>query len=189
MKRGQAEALFPLIEEVLAAAGWRWNMLDAIGVGVGPGNFTGIRISVAAARGLRLSLGIPLFGFSAFAVAANDETGSDRLLLSLPAPRDMAYVQMFDGQIARGDPRHIDPAAPPSDLRVDRVVGFRGTEIAAALGTPGVDEVFPPKPEVLAELTEEAYLTALTDPPRPAPLYVRPPDAAPSRITPPVVLP
>jgi tRNA threonylcarbamoyl adenosine modification protein YeaZ len=189
MQRGQAEALFPLIEEVLEAAGWRWDMLDAIGVGVGPGNFTGIRISVAAARGLRLSLRIPVFGFSTFTVAATDETGPDRLLLSLPAPRDMAYVQVFDGLVAREDPCLIDPSAPPRDLGADRVVGFRGAEIGAALGIPGADEVFPPKPAVLAELTEEAYLTADADPPRPAPLYIRPPDAAPSRVVPPVILP
>ncbi len=50
MKRGQAERLFPMLEEVLREGGVVWGELDAIGVGVGPGNFTGIRIAVSAAR-------------------------------------------------------------------------------------------------------------------------------------------
>ena len=46
-------------------AGVAWRDLSAIGVGTGPGNFTGIRISVAAARGLALSLGVPAVGLDA----------------------------------------------------------------------------------------------------------------------------
>jgi len=51
MGRGQAERLMPLLEEVLESGGVTWRKLARIGVGTGPGNFTGIRISVAAARG------------------------------------------------------------------------------------------------------------------------------------------
>ena len=64
MARGQAERLFPLLEEMLTSAGVDWRDLSVIGCGTGPGNFTGIRISVAAARGLALSLGIPAVGVS-----------------------------------------------------------------------------------------------------------------------------
>ncbi|PJE34371.1 tRNA (adenosine(37)-N6)-threonylcarbamoyltransferase complex dimerization subunit type 1 TsaB, partial [Pseudooceanicola lipolyticus] len=54
MSRGQAERLLPLLEDMLDRAGLGWRDLDAIGVGTGPGNFTGIRIAVSAARGLAL---------------------------------------------------------------------------------------------------------------------------------------
>ena len=54
MPRGQAERLMGLLHEVLSGSGHDWRDLDAIGVGIGPGNFTGIRISVSAARGLAL---------------------------------------------------------------------------------------------------------------------------------------
>ncbi len=64
MARGQAERLIPLLQQVLNDHGAVWNDLDAIGVGVGPGNFTGIRISVSAARGLALGLGKPAIGVS-----------------------------------------------------------------------------------------------------------------------------
>lgn len=56
MNKGQAERLFPLCEEILNLAGINWQNLDAIGVCVGPGNFTGVRVGVSAARGLSLSL-------------------------------------------------------------------------------------------------------------------------------------
>ena len=61
MAKGQAERLLPLLEGVLAEAGVSWHALDAIAVGTGPGNFTGIRLSVAAARGLaeRAAAGCP----------------------------------------------------------------------------------------------------------------------------------
>ena len=66
MGRGQAERLMPLLEEMLADAGAAWRDLARIGVGVGPGNFTGIRISVSAARGLALALGVPAIGVTTF---------------------------------------------------------------------------------------------------------------------------
>ena len=64
MRKGQAERLMPMIEETLADAKISLSDLTAIGVGIGPGNFTGIRISVSAARGLALALGIPAIGVS-----------------------------------------------------------------------------------------------------------------------------
>ncbi len=66
MSRGQGERLMVMLEEILAESSITWGDLDAIAVGVGPGNFTGIRISVSAARGLALGLGIPAMGVSLF---------------------------------------------------------------------------------------------------------------------------
>ena len=80
MTKGQAERLMPLIEEMLAGAGTGWRDLSLIGVGTGPGNFTGIRISVAAARGLALSLGIPAIGIGA----------AEALAYGLPRPSRQA---------------------------------------------------------------------------------------------------
>ena len=71
MERGQAEALLPMIEDVLAAARLRFADLDLIAVTVGPGSFTGLRIGIAAARGLALASGLPAIGIGSFdAVAA-----------------------------------------------------------------------------------------------------------------------
>ena len=70
MDRGQAERLLPMLEEMLAEAGVGWRDLDGIGVVTGPGNFTGVRLAVAAARGLALALGIPAVGVTVFEALA-----------------------------------------------------------------------------------------------------------------------
>ncbi len=82
MLKGQAERLVPMLEEVLAEGGLGWSGLAKIAVGVGPGNFTGVRISVATARGLALALGIPAVGVTrleALAYAAPCPAGSSRM--------------------------------------------------------------------------------------------------------------
>ena len=66
MKRGQAERLFGLIFDAMAHARLEFDDLDAIGVGIGPGSFTGTRVSVAAARGISMSAKLPAIGVSRF---------------------------------------------------------------------------------------------------------------------------
>ncbi len=159
MKRGQAENLMPILEGLLAEAGLTWRDLTALGVGTGPGNFTGIRISVAAARGLALALRIPAIGVSSFEMARNAE---DETVL-LPAPREMAYAQDFTAGASSGPPRLVPRATV-------------------------LPETFPNLPSRLA--TRAAALLASTPEPfpRPAPLYVRAPDAAPARDAPPEIV-
>ncbi|MFY0596837.1 MAG: tRNA (adenosine(37)-N6)-threonylcarbamoyltransferase complex dimerization subunit type 1 TsaB [Cognatishimia sp.] len=159
MTRGQAEELMPLIEELLAEHAVGWKDLDALGVGVGPGNFTGIRISVSAARGLALSLNIPCLGVSTFeASLLNAAPGT---VAAVPAPRDQQYV--------------LEPGAEP------RLV---------SLPYEGESEVVnPPVAKVLAENIARCALARMgTDIARPAPLYIRAADAAPSRDLPPKIL-
>ncbi|WP_050604091.1 tRNA (adenosine(37)-N6)-threonylcarbamoyltransferase complex dimerization subunit type 1 TsaB [Ruegeria sp. 6PALISEP08] len=160
MSRGQAERLVPLLEDVLAQADCVWADLDAIGVGIGPGNFTGIRISVSAARGLSLGLGVPAVGVSGFD-ALTELINADQLPC-IPAPRDQVYVQ-----VPGFDPRLMQ--------RVE----------AESLG-PLFSCTDPEKQaRAIARLTAERWHDVSASP---APLYVRPADAAPSRDVPPVLL-
>ena len=80
----------PLIEDMLTAQGLGWSDIVRIGVGVGPGNFSGIRISVSAARGLALSLGIPAIGVTTFEATAL--TAPSGHIPAVPAPQNQVYI-------------------------------------------------------------------------------------------------
>ncbi|MDA0962068.1 MAG: tRNA (adenosine(37)-N6)-threonylcarbamoyltransferase complex dimerization subunit type 1 TsaB [Proteobacteria bacterium] len=159
MGRGQAEHLMPMLEEMLAGAGLGWRDLDGIGVGVGPGNFTGIRISVAAARGLALGLTRPASGVSLFETT---QALSGQARVAVPAPRGQVYL--------------CDAGAAPV------LAGAEDVEAALSSDHPPADHVACIARIAAARLASGQGITP------PAPLYVRPADAAPSRDAPPVML-
>ena len=114
MARGQAERLVPMLQEVLKDGGCDWPQLTRLGVGIGPGNFTGIRISVALARGLSLGLGIPAIGVSGFDVIRQmvPKAAHPAIL----APREQVYLdqpQPFQTNLATAPaPLTFAPDAP-----------------------------------------------------------------------------
>ncbi|NDI14531.1 MAG: tRNA (adenosine(37)-N6)-threonylcarbamoyltransferase complex dimerization subunit type 1 TsaB, partial [Rhodobacteraceae bacterium] len=89
MSRGQAEAIMDIIVDVLNTSGVTLQDVSRIGVGTGPGNFTGIRISVSAARGFALSLGIPAIGVNGFDATLYRQQND--AVACLPAIRDQIY--------------------------------------------------------------------------------------------------
>ena len=164
MQKGQAERLFGLLEDVLAKGGVTWADLTAIGVGIGPGNFTGIRISVSSARGLALSLGIPAVGVSSFEAQAID---APRPVISLiDARRDQVFVQELSDGAASAP--HVQSR---SEITAPNTIGPHETVDVTAIA------------RIAARRCSETTL------PRPAPLYVRAPDAAPPRDPAPTILP
>ena len=183
MPRGQAEALLPLLEDMLSRAGVSWSDLSAIGVGVGPGNFTGIRIAVSAARGLTLSLGIPAVGVSLLEAFALDADGP--VLASVGAPRDHAYIQGFG--MARDVPLAHEAIANLSEDLVEPglgAVGSAGAGIAAHLGIPHLPAIHAPG-SAIARIAATRWRD---DPDAPVPLYIKPADAAPPRDAPPEIV-
>ncbi len=168
MGRGQAERIMPLLEELLAEAGLAWKDLDAIAVGIGPGNFTGIRISVAAARGLALGLNKPAIGVSVLEAQAE---GMARPCLSLAdARRGMTYAQVLTEAGAEApdmteSPEALHPELPRAPIADPATLAPAMARIAAKRLATG-----------------EAL-------PRPAPMYIRAADAAPPRDPAPVILP
>ncbi|MGO8737512.1 tRNA (adenosine(37)-N6)-threonylcarbamoyltransferase complex dimerization subunit type 1 TsaB [Rhodoblastus sp.] len=70
MEKGHAEALMPMIEKLMAKVEGGFASLDRVAVTVGPGSFTGIRIGVAAARGIALARGLDVVGVSTLAAFA-----------------------------------------------------------------------------------------------------------------------
>ena len=182
VSKGQAERLFPMLEQVLSEADLGWSALDGIGVGTGPGNFTGIRIAISAARGLALSLNVPAIGVNLFDALAFDAEGD--VLLTLGAPRDAFYVQSrTGGEISEITVRDISdlPSTPPNTT----CIGVRSDEVAARLGLKRAPARFAPA-SAIARIAAQRLETT-TD--RPSPLYIRPANAAPSSEPSPVILP
>jgi tRNA threonylcarbamoyladenosine biosynthesis protein TsaB len=184
MAKGQAERLMPLLTETLAAGGATLSDLHAIGVGIGPGNFTGIRISVAAARGLALALGVPAVGVSRLDALALDAPRP--LLACLDARRDHLYLQRFGAGLDRGPELVALDAAEDWAVPGLTVVGPDSATLAARIGAHAA-----PAPHSTATAIARIAAARFRDPglPRPAPLYLRAADAAPSRETGPTILP
>lgn len=188
MGRGQAERLFPMLQEVLAAGGLGWGDLAGIGVGTGPGNFTGVRISVSAARGLALALGVPAIGvtlFEALALAAPRPA-----LACLSAPRGQVYTQLFTAE-GIGAPGIATPeaaAAALSDATTAGAltcVGAAAVQMAGLLGARSAPAVHAPAAAIARIAAGRLHAPGE----RPRPVYLRPADAAPPREAAPAILP
>jgi tRNA threonylcarbamoyl adenosine modification protein YeaZ len=178
MDLGQAERLMPMLEEMLADAALGWRDLACIGVGTGPGNFTGVRISVAAARGLALGLGIPAVGVTSLEALAFGTDGPR--VVTLDARRGALYAQVFDGGAA--DICTLE-TLPPTPVNAT-CIGHMAAEVAARVGGHAAEPAFP-QTVAMARIA----LTRRANSPRPAPFYLRSADAAPPSDPPPVILP
>lgn len=181
MDKGQAERLIPLLDDVLAEGGATWSDLSAVAVGTGPGNFTGVRIAVAAARGLALSLNIPALGVTALEARA----------FGLPRPvavvedarRGEVYLQAFDPDA--DDARVTTLSGLPMECAIDRFTGSAAEAAAAATGGTALPQSVP----MVEAIARIAATRLAAPPPRPAPFYLRGADAAPPSDPPPVILP
>ena len=184
MVKGQAERLFPMLEEALAEGGLGWSALDGIGVGTGPGNFTGIRIAVSAARGLALSLGIPAVGVNLFDALAFGTEGV--VIASVPAPRGEVYARVLHHTGA--NPVIGNAATVPLDAPArsePTCIGADADVLADRFSGSVVQPAFP-MAEAIARVVLARKDNVTTK--RPTPLYVRPADAAPPSDPPPVIL-
>jgi tRNA threonylcarbamoyladenosine biosynthesis protein TsaB len=100
MAQGQAERIFPAIDELLARTATTYADLTRLAVTTGPGSFTGLRIGLSAARGLGLALEIPVIGVATlFAISLGGPAKA--FTVALDAKRGEAYVQSFS---APGEP-------------------------------------------------------------------------------------
>lgn len=182
--RAHAELLMGMIDQAMAEAGLAFADLDRIAVTIGPGSFTGVRVGIAAARGLALASGVPAVGVSTLAVhadAARPVAGSRPVLAVLAAGRGELYGALYDTAGSA-----IAPACAASAqvfaamLQANTVLAGSGADLViAALPM----DVRPPvahrdaAPSLATLCALAARLPASTGAPKP--LYLRPPDAKP----------
>ena len=186
MVRGHAEALMPLLARVMDRAKLPFSDLDRIAVTTGPGSFTGLRVGIAAARGIALAAGKPAVGLSTLAAYAAPFIADDDSLpvvSVIDARHDHVYLQVF----GPGGRTFVTP----------RIVSLREALRIAATGTPRVagtaakmlvdawpEGALPPiavEPRRAPDIGWVARLGAAapdTNTP-PKPLYLRAPDAQP----------
>ncbi len=183
--KGHAEHLLPMVQRLLADQGLAARDLDALGVAIGPGLFTGVRVGIAAVRGLRLVLRIPAIGVGtlhAIALSALQDgaAAGQRILVANDARNDEAYVQSFTAAAA--------PEAMPELLAYPDVIA-RAAPGMIVLGTaaplfvargdvavvPGYARARAQEVAAIAEAAVRAPDFRDAGPPRP--LYVRAPHA------------
>ena len=119
-----SRTLMPIVEHILKNTGLTVADMDAIAVAAGPGSFTGIRIGVAAAKGLAFAADKPAVGVSTLAAMARNVAFCDGLVIcAMDARRQQVYNALFeakDGQLTRLTPdRAIDLEELAEELRSD----------------------------------------------------------------------
>jgi tRNA threonylcarbamoyladenosine biosynthesis protein TsaB len=200
MGRGQSEHLLPMIEAVMAEAAVDYEALEAVAVTVGPGGFTGVRIGLAAARGLALAWRTPLIGisnFAAVAAAVPVAEGTGRTLaVVLDSKRHESYVQAF-APIGDGPARPLGPGAAVAPDELDAwlpagpvLLAGDGLQPAlAVLQAVGRDARAATSPgwTDAAQVARLAAAQPLPGPqaPPPRPLYLRAPDVTVPTVNPP----
>ena len=171
--REKSENLFSLVDQVFNEANLELKSLTAIGVCVGPGNFTGLRIGISAAKGLAMALKIKVFGVSRFIalVESNEPT-----IAIIKSTNEIFYTQEFINQ---------KPSKSPTSQTLTELMSARYSPNTIISGDSaitlsqslnlrfGMSESIPSAKHISSKIL--GYLE--NGGPSPAPLYVREPDA------------
>ena len=168
--RGHAERLLPMIEELLGS-----RRPDSILVDCGPGSFTGVRVGLAAARGLGIGWGVAVAGYSSLALIAA-ASGEPAVAVALTGGHGELFVQSYGGDPIRplDDLRSLEPAAAAVSIHAELVLGSGAEALVAARRSGRWADALP----------RAADAWALPPPLRslpPRPIYGRAPDAKPMK--------
>lgn len=182
--RGHAERLMGMIRAAMAEAGLAFADLDRIAVTVGPGSFTGVRVGIAAARGLALVSGTATIGITTLAVHAEEARialGAVPVLSVVAAGRGELY-----GALYATDGRELEPPCAASAQRLAALVS--ADTVIAGSGADLVVAALPMDARVVVAHRQSSpsvgalcalAMRAPASDGAPEPLYLRPPDAKP----------
>jgi tRNA threonylcarbamoyladenosine biosynthesis protein TsaB len=188
MARGHAEALAPMVQDVMRRASGTFSEIDRIGVTTGPGTFAGQRVGLAFARALALALKKPAVG-----VTTLDAMAAEALSRSSSASFAVAAADAKRGEVYLGarskQASLLEPVLLPLDAVASRLVALaEGMGRTIAVAGTATDTIIPllraagfapadsgvrqPDAIFVAQLAR-----AVEPGPPPKPLYLRPPDA------------
>jgi tRNA threonylcarbamoyladenosine biosynthesis protein TsaB len=179
--------LQPLIERLLAEAGWSPRQLDRIAVGIGPGSFTGLRVGIAFAHGLSEGLQIPLVGVSSLQAMAGGVSEQERRLRVplLDARRGEFFVaayapdggELLPAQIARdaGAVEQLVAELPAAVL----LLGVAWDPLSSKLPHQRDEQTDLPHARWVAQIATQREPSDV-----PRPLYLRPPVASVPQLEP-----
>lgn len=186
MERGHAEALLPLIDRLSSQVEGGFSSLDRVAVTVGPGSYTGLRVGIAAARGIGLAAGIPVIGVATLSAFLAPLMANERRGL-FTAAIDAKHGQIYIQAIAAGGRTIIQPSLMGYRDAIRLlgsgpllVTGSAAAVLTAEARAQGVEALISdvsPAPDI----AWVARLGAIADPNQalPKPLYLREPDAKP----------
>jgi tRNA threonylcarbamoyladenosine biosynthesis protein TsaB len=186
MVRGHAEALMPLLQRVMDEANLAYPDIDRVAVTTGPGSFTGLRVGIAAARGIALAAAKPIVGLSTLsAYAAAHMAADDRfpVVAVIDARHGHVYMQVFSpGGRTLTAPRlaPLREAALAAGEMPSCIVGSAAAAVAAAMSAtdaPPVTVDASAAPDIAWVARMGAVLPEGQAPPKPQ--YLRAPDAQP----------
>jgi tRNA threonylcarbamoyl adenosine modification protein YeaZ len=157
--------------------------LDAVGVSLGPGGFTGLRIAVSAAKMLAETLGLVTIGVPSALVVAEWCDGDGPILVALASKRDTVWMTRLVrnpyGWSIDGTPQLAGPDLALTDERIVLADRHLPHAVRARITSAGVIIVEPRfEAEACLRVAERLHASGhATDPARLAPIYPRPPEA------------
>jgi tRNA threonylcarbamoyladenosine biosynthesis protein TsaB len=177
MSKGHHERLGGMARDAVAEASG-FEGIERIGVTVGPGSFTGLRVGLAFAQGLGAALSLPVIGLSSLDALAASVDAADVAAL-IDARRGQVYARFWRGGLAEGPPLALSLEEARRHLAVRTgdiaLVGSGAPLVADCVPHAQVVELAGPDPQALARLVAAADPAAS----QARPLYLRAPDATP----------
>jgi tRNA threonylcarbamoyl adenosine modification protein YeaZ len=177
------ELLAPMIVSALTDAGRRIEDVDAVGVGLGPGPFTGLRVGIVTAQSVADALGIPVYGeCSLDLIARSHASGDGTFGVVTDARRKQVYWAAYDEDAERLDGPELGRPAEVADAlrsRTTVLVGAGALLYRDLLDGFEISERAPYPSAIELGWLALAKLAAGAPSDRLAPLYLRRPDAQP----------
>jgi tRNA threonylcarbamoyladenosine biosynthesis protein TsaB len=159
-----SERLLPSVRALLDVAGVRMEEIDLFAVAAGPGSFTGLRIGMAAAKGLALACGRPLVGFSTLETIARASApwaargdAAVPVCVLLDAGRGEVYRGLFRVAGTRVEPLVAEAALPPEQA----VAGVPGGCLVVGDGLTAHAERLGPLPADVIRVARAPFIGAM----------------------------